>query len=166
MYLLQNTINLTVNDSIYTVNVKPNAMLVDVLRDHLGLTGTKNGCNGRGSCGACTVIVDNEAVLSCLTIAASVEGKEIKTIEGLSKGENLHPIQDAFIENGAIQCGFCTPGMIMSSKALLDKNCNPTSEEIREGLVGNLCRCTGYNKIIMAVSDAAEKINRIKLESV
>lgn len=163
---MQNTINLTVNDSIYTVNVKPNAMLVDVLRDHLGLTGTKNGCNGRGSCGACTVIVDNEAVLSCLTIAASVEGKEIKTIEGLSKGENLHPIQDAFIENGAIQCGFCTPGMIMSSKALLDKNCNPTSEEIREGLVGNLCRCTGYNKIIMAVSDAAEKINRIKLESV
>lgn len=163
---LHKSINLKINGYSYDLNIKSSAMLIDVLRDNLGLTGTKSGCNGRGTCGACTVIVDKQAVLSCLTIAASVEGKEITTIEGMSDGENLHPIQASFIKNGAIQCGFCTPGMIMSAKALLDANGNPTTEDIRIGLAGNLCRCTGYNKIVKAVGDAAEQIRFDKCAAV
>jgi carbon-monoxide dehydrogenase small subunit len=147
-------VRLTVNGTLYELSVKPWETLIDVLRDHLGLTGTKEGC-GLGECGACTVIMDGKAVNSCLVLAAEVEGKQITTIEGLANGDKLHPIQVAFIEHGGLQCGFCTPGMIMSAKVLLDENPNPTEEEIRRGIAGNLCRCTGYSKIIESIASAA-----------
>ena len=147
-------VRLTVNGTLYELSVKPWETLIDVLRDHLGLTGTKEGC-GLGECGACTVIMDGKAVNSCMVLAAEVEGKQITTIEGLANGDKLHPIQVAFIEHGGLQCGFCTPGMIMSAKVLLDENPNPTEEEIRRGIAGNLCRCTGYSKIIESIASAA-----------
>ena len=151
-------VNLLVNGNNYVVTVASNDTLLSVLRDKLGLTGTKFGC-GNGECGACTVLIDGEAVNSCIVLALNCEGKEIQTIEGLaSSNGDLHPIQKAFVDNFAIQCGFCTPGIIMSTKSLLEKNQNPTEYEIKEAVNGNICRCTGYENIIKAVSAAAETI--------
>lgn len=144
-----------VNGKSYEVILEPYMTLLDVLREQLGLTGTKCGCRN-GDCGACTVLMDGRPILSCLTLAATAKGRNILTIEGLVKGNTLHPIQKAFIDSGAIQCGFCTPGMILSTKALLDGNSDPTVEEVKAALAGNLCRCTGYVKIIDAVLDAAK----------
>jgi aerobic carbon-monoxide dehydrogenase small subunit len=150
-------IHLNVNSKEYTLRVKPSATLLDALREDLGLTGAKEGC-GVGECGACTVLVDGQTVNACLMLAVEAHGKQITTIEGLANGETLHPIQQAFVEIGGLQCGFCTPGMVLSAKALLDKNMNPTDEQIRKGLEGNFCRCTGYTKIIQSVKVAAEKM--------
>jgi carbon-monoxide dehydrogenase small subunit len=149
-------LTMTVNGSNVAVEIRADELLVDVLRDRLGLTGTKIGCN-EGECGACTVIMDGEAVLSCLIPALRAHGREILTIEGLSDGETLHPLQQAFVEHGAVQCGYCTPGFIMSAKALLDLNPRPSNEQIKEALAGNLCRCTGYVKIIEAVEAVTEE---------
>jgi carbon-monoxide dehydrogenase small subunit len=148
------SLQLKVNGRDYTVMVAANARLLDVLRDELMLTGTKEGC-GIGECGACTVIMDGQAVNSCLVLAAAAAGKEIITIEGLEQDGRLHPLQEAFIRHNALQCGFCTPGMIISAKALLDKNPHPTREAIRAAIAGNLCRCTGYEQIVAAIEDAA-----------
>jgi carbon-monoxide dehydrogenase small subunit len=150
-------IRLTVNGADFHIPVKPWATLLEVLRDELGLTGTKEGC-GVGECGACTVLMDGEAVNACMVLAGEANGKRITTIEGLAEGETLHPIQQAFVETGGMQCGFCTPGMILSAKALLDENKNPDEEEIRKALEGNFCRCTGYTKIIASVQAAALKM--------
>ncbi len=150
-------ITLTVNGQKREVDVKPHTRLLDLLREDLGLTGTKEGC-GKGECGACTVIMNNKVVASCLVLAPQADGAEIQTVEGLGGKEKLHPIQQSFIETGAVQCGFCIPGMIMSSKKLLDDNINPTKEEIKRGLSGNICRCTGYIKIIDAVEEASRKM--------
>jgi len=150
-----------INGRPYEVAIEPRMTLLELLRDELGLTGTKYSC-GAGECGACTVLVEGKPVLSCLTLAIRVREKNILTIEGLAKGTDLHPIQKAFIEHGAIQCGFCTPGMILTAKALLDENPNPTKEEVKEYLAGNLCRCTGYVKIIEAVLAAAKAIREGK----
>ena len=148
---------LQVNNKEYEISIESNWTLLYVLREVLGLTGTKEGC-GTSDCGACKVIIDGKAVNSCSVKAINMEGKRIETIEGLGNSTNLHPIQEAFVEAGAIQCGFCTPGMIMSSKALLDENPVPEEEEIREALSKNLCRCTGYVKIVEAVKLASEKL--------
>lgn len=146
------------------MDVEDHWTLLHLLREELGLTGTKEGC-GSGECGACTVLVEGKAVNSCLFLAADVDGKQVVTIEGLAAPDGtLHPLQRAFIENGAIQCGFCTPGMILSAKALLDENPNPTEEEIRHALAGNLCRCTGYLQIFRAVADAARAISQQPIE--
>ena len=155
------TVKLMINRKEYSLEVGTNETLVEVLRERLRLTGTKIGCN-RGECGACTVLIDGEAVLSCLTLAIECEGKEILTIEGLEdpKTGELDPIQEAFVENFGIQCGFCTPGMVMSAKALLGKNPNPSEEEVKEGIQGNLCRCTGYTQIVESILAAAEKMGR------
>ena len=149
-------INLTVNKKKYTLKVPVNITLLDVIRERLHLTGTKEGC-GKGECGACTVLFNGRNVNSCLILAPQADGAEITTIEGIGSLEHLHPLQKAFVEEGAIQCGFCTPGMIMSSVYLLKENPHPTEEEIREGLSGNLCRCTGYAKIIKAVEKASKE---------
>lgn len=149
-------IELNVNGEEHEVAIYPHRTLLEVLREEIGLTGTKQGC-GLGACGACTVLVDGEAVLACLTLALSVNGKEIRTVEGLAKGQELSPLQKAFLEHGAIQCGFCTPGMLMSSTALLSKNPYPEEYEIRKAVSGNLCRCTGYVKIIEAILAVAQK---------
>ena len=149
-------INLTVNGKTYELGVKPWGTLLDVLRDDLGLTGTKEGC-GLGECGACTVVMDGETVNACLVLAPEADGKEIITIEGLAQGDKLHPIQEAFVEYGGLQCGFCTPGMTISAKVLLDENPSPTDEEIRRGIAGNFCRCTGYTKIFESIKAAAQK---------
>ncbi|MBI2369122.1 MAG: (2Fe-2S)-binding protein [Deltaproteobacteria bacterium] len=146
-------LSLEVNGEPYELLVEPHWLLVDVLRDQLHLTGTKIGC-GIGVCGACTVLVDGQAVSSCLALAVDAHGKAVTTIEGLAREGRLHPIQQAFIACGGFQCGFCTPGMIMGAKELLDRNPAPTEEEIRAGLSGNLCRCTGYVKIIESVQVA------------
>ena len=143
-------IHLTINDKEYDVAVEPNEPLVDVLRYRLGLTGPKKGC-GMGDCGSCTVIMDGDAVNSCLVLGVQAHQRKITTIEGLETDGELHPVQKAFIEHGAIQCGFCSSGMLLSAKNLLDKNPKPTEVEIRSALSGNLCRCTGYQKIIEAV---------------
>lgn len=148
-------IQLTVNGDQYDVIVKPNQTLVEVLRDDLELTGTKVGC-GEGACGTCTVLVNGKPVRSCLTLAVEAQGKEIETIEGLASEGELHPVQRAFIERGAIQCGFCTPAMILTSKAFLEENPNPTEEEVRRAISGVVCRCTGYAKIVEAVMSAGE----------
>lgn len=150
-------IHLTVNGKGYDLQVKEWATLLDVIREELELTGTKEGC-GEGECGACTVIMDGKAVNACIVLAAEADGKNITTIEGLADGEMLHPLQQAFVDVGGLQCGFCTPGMVLSAKVLLDDNPNPTEEEIRKGLEGNFCRCTGYTKIIESVKAAAERI--------
>jgi len=152
-------VELNVNGEFYQVLIEPWRTLLEVLRETLNLTGTKEGC-GRGDCGACTVLLDGKAVNSCLLLAIDAQGKNILTIEGLSQGGQLHPLQEAFIEHGAIQCGFCTPGMILSAKALLDKNPQPTVEEVRQAISGNLCRCTGYTKIIKAILGASISIKR------
>jgi aerobic carbon-monoxide dehydrogenase small subunit len=153
------TMNMTVNGIEYTLQVKPSATLLDVLREELGLTGAKEGC-GVGECGACTVIMDGATVNACLILAAEANGKKIVTIEGLADGDVLHPVQQAFVDIGGLQCGFCTPGMVLSAKVLLDANPNPTDAEIRKGLEGNFCRCTGYTKIIESVRSAAERMRR------
>jgi aerobic carbon-monoxide dehydrogenase small subunit len=147
---MKKLIHLTINDQHYEVAVEPNQTLVDLLRYQLGLTGTKKGCE-MGDCGSCTVIMDGKAVNSCLVLALQADGRNIQTIEGLENGEGLHPVQEAFVEKGAIQCGFCSSGMILSAKTLLDQKPNPSETEIRRALSGNLCRCTGYQKIIEAV---------------
>lgn len=147
---MKRLIALRVNGESYEVAVDPWRTLLEVLRENLMLTGAKNACN-RGDCGACTVLMDGKPVVSCLTLAVEAQGKEILTIEGLARDGQLHPLQKSFIEHGAIQCGFCTPGTILSAKALLDRNPQPTEEEVREGISGNLCRCTGYAKIIEAI---------------
>ena len=148
---------LTVNNKTYELDLKGHETLLEVLRDMLGLTGTKTACDD-SECGACTVIINGKAVLSCTILACDVTGDEITTIEGLADGEELHPIQKSFIDTGAVQCGFCTPGMIMSSKALLDKNTDPSQEEIERALDGNLCRCAGYLKIFDAVRQAGREM--------
>jgi len=150
-------VRLNVNGDHHDILVSPNDTLLVVLRDLLGLTGTKYGC-GTGDCCACTVFIDGQSMLSCLSLAADIDGSKIKTIEGIAEGHQLHPIQRSFVEKGAAQCGFCTPGMIMTIKSLLEENPNPSEEEARQYLRGNLCRCTGYTKIIDAVLDAAKKI--------
>ena len=151
-------ITLTVNGEPYEALVKPNSTLLDVLRDQLELTGSKRGCDA-GDCGSCTVIMDGRPVNACLVLALKAKGREVTTIEGLAEGTQLHPIQEAFVEYGAIQCGFCTPGMVLSAKALLDRNPKPTEEEIKSGIAGNLCRCTGYIKIVEAIQAASQKMN-------
>ena len=150
-----NRIQITVNEKEYDLLVKPNRTLLDLLRYDLLLTGTKEGCD-EGDCGACTVIVNGKAVTACLVLAVEMDGASITTIEGLHLGDNLHPIQQAFVDSGAVQCGFCTPGMILTTKALLDENPHPSEEEIRHYLAGNLCRCTGYIKILDAVNRAIQ----------
>ena len=151
------TITLTINGKELTHDVEPRLLLVHFLRENLDLTGTHIGCDTT-SCGACTVLMDGKAVKSCTMFAVQATGKNITTIEGLSEGEGLHPVQEGFWEKHGLQCGFCTPGMIMSSVALLNENSNPTEKEIRHGLAGNLCRCTGYHNIVLAVQHAAEKM--------
>jgi len=147
-------ISFVLNDQPVTARVEAKELLVDMLRDRFRLTGTKKAC-GTGDCGACTVIMDGDAVRSCILLAAGVNGKSILTIEGLGNAGNVHPLQQAFVDAGAVQCGYCTPGMILTAKALLDKRPNPTVEEIKDALSGNLCRCTGYTKIVKAVQAAA-----------
>ncbi len=148
---MKHKLKLTVNGQPYEFHIKPTTLLVEVLRNHLGLTGTKRACNS-SSCGACTVVLNGMAVKSCSVLALQANGCEIQTVEGLAEGNKLHPIQTAFLDYGSFQCGFCTPGMLMASKALLDENPNPTTEEIKESIDGNVCRCTGYNSIVRAVS--------------
>jgi carbon-monoxide dehydrogenase small subunit len=152
-------VSTTVNGDQAEFLTDPGTTLLDALRDELGLTGSKEGC-GSGDCGACSVIVDGRLVCSCLMLAAEAEGKRVETIEGLAKGGHLHPIQQKFLEHAALQCGFCTPGLIVASKALLDANPDPTEEEARYWLAGNLCRCTGYDKVIRAVLDAAAELRQ------
>jgi len=151
---MKQLVTLRVNGETYELSINIRRTLLDVLRDGLNLTGTKEGC-GTGDCGACTVLLDGTPIASCLTLAVEAQGKEISTIEGLAEDGQLHPVQRAFIEHGAIQCGFCTPGMIMSAKALLDKNPQPTETEAREAISGNYCRCTGYTKIVEAILAAS-----------
>ena len=147
---MKQPITLHVNGDVHELYIEPRRTLAEVLREDLGLTGTKAVC-GLGACGACTVLIDNRPMLSCLTLAVACGDKKIATIEGLKQGEELHPLQDAFVENGAIQCGMCTPAMILTGKALLDENPNPSEQEAREAISGNLCRCTGYAKIVEAI---------------
>ncbi len=154
---MKQVVRFTVNGAPAEVFVEPWRTLADVLREGIGLTGLKIGCD-RGNCGACTVIMDGKAVRSCLVLAPQAEGKEIITIEGLSENGRLHPLQEAFMEHFAVQCGFCTAGMILSAKALLDENPDAGEEEIRKALKGNLCRCTGYKKVIEAILAAKEKM--------
>jgi len=149
-------ITLKVNNETYDVVSYPNRTLLEVLRDDLHLTGTKESC-GQGVCGSCTVLIDGQPMRSCLTLAVAAQGKAIITIEGLAEGEKLHPVQEAFVEHHAIQCGFCSPGMILTAYALLKENPNPTEEEIRRAISGNICRCTGYAKIVEAVRSLASE---------
>jgi carbon-monoxide dehydrogenase small subunit len=149
-------VRLNVNGTEHELDVEPRLLLVHALRDRLGLTGTHVGCD-TSNCGACTVHVDGEAAKSCTILAVQADGAEITTIEGLGTEENLHPMQEAFWNNHGLQCGYCTPGMIMSASALLARNPNPTEDEVRHGLEGNLCRCTGYHNIVKSVLDAASK---------
>jgi carbon-monoxide dehydrogenase small subunit len=156
-HLMKEIVSLRVNGETHTLALEPNVTLQEVLREHLGLTGTKKGCDS-GECGACTVLMDGMTVNSCLVLAVTAEGKEITTIEGLAQDGDLHPLQTSFHELGAIQCGYCSPGMILSAKALLDRNPNPSQREIQEAISGNLCRCTGYVKIIEAIEAAASSM--------
>lgn len=157
---MKRMVRFRVNDEQTTVHVEPTKTLLDVLREDLFLTGTKRGCDS-GECGACTVLLNGHAVHSCLILAAELDGQDVLTIEGLSKDpKQLHPLQKAFIEEGAVQCGFCTPGLMMTAKALLDENPNPTEDEVRYAISGNLCRCTGYSKIVEAILTAGEEIRR------
>jgi carbon-monoxide dehydrogenase small subunit len=147
-------IEFTINNQKRRLSVKPNDLLINIIRNDLFLTGSKYGC-GIGECGTCTVLLNGEPVLSCLTLAATVDGKEITTIEGLAKGNELHPMQIAFLKNAAVQCGFCTPSMILTAIALLKENPNPTEDEIRDYMRGNICRCTGYIQIVKAIEACA-----------
>ncbi len=151
--------SLTVNAERAEALVASYKTLLEVLREDLGLTGTKHGCE-LGECGACTVLLDGEPVLSCLVLAADCEGRSVQTIEGLARGPELHPLQAAFTDCGGSQCGYCTPGVIMTAKALLERNPNPTKQEIKEATAGNLCRCTGYNQIVEAIESAAEQLRK------
>lgn len=148
-------LKMVVNGKDVEVRVQPTRTLLRVLREDLGLTGTKKGCE-QGDCGACTVLLEGKAVNACLVLALQAQGKRVETIEGLGKPEALHPLQKSFVKHGAVQCGFCTPGMLLSAKALLEKNPNPTIDEIRRGISGNLCRCTGYVKIIEAIQNVSK----------
>lgn len=152
---MKRLINLVVNGESHEVAVLPEQTLLEVLREELGLTGTKKGCN-QGECGACTVLVDGKPVSSCLVLAVSVNGKSVSTIEGLSQDGRLHPLQEAFVKYGAIQCGFCTPGMLLAAKYLLENRPKPSEQEIKEAINGNICRCTGYVKIVEAISAVAQ----------
>jgi carbon-monoxide dehydrogenase small subunit len=152
-------IHLKVNSQPFDLEVPPHKRLIDLLREYLGLIGTKYGC-GEGECGACTVLLDGQAVNSCLLLAVEADGCEVTTIEGLARADQLHPLQQAFIAEGAVQCGFCTPGMILSAKALLDENPCPTDDEIKRALAGNFCRCTGYSAILRAVKSVAGEIRK------
>ncbi len=155
--VMKKKINLTLNGKKMALEVPSHRLLLDLLRDEIGLTGTKEGC-GTGDCGACTVILNGKPVNSCLIFSGELEGADLVTIEGLKIGPELHPVQQAFIQDGGVQCGYCTSGMLMMAKALLDENISPTEEEIRFALSGNLCRCTGYAKIVQAVQDAAAEL--------
>lgn len=156
MITLKQLLELKVNGELYTIQAEAHLTLLEVLRERLWLTGAKRGCDNEGACGACTVLLDGKPVYACLVLAIETQGRDILTIEGLATNGKLHPIQDAFVKHGAIQCGFCTPGIILSAKALLDRNPKPTKEEIKRAIAGNLCRCTGYVKIIEAIEAAAE----------
>jgi carbon-monoxide dehydrogenase small subunit len=151
-------INFTLNKKNVSAKLEANVRLIDLLRNDFNLTGTKEGC-GIGECGACTVLLNGRAVNSCLVLAAQVDGTEIVTIEGISHGDIINPLQKNFLSYGAVQCGFCTPGMLLSASALLDQNQNPTEEEIKESIAGNLCRCTGYKQIIEAIKETANELN-------
>lgn len=151
---MRRKIRLIVNEQKYELLLEPGKTLLEVLRDELGLTGTKRGCDS-GECGSCTVLLEGKPILSCMTLACEVEGKKIQTIEGIAKDGELHPVQKAFVEYGGIQCGFCTSGMVLSAVALLEGNPNPTTDEIKKAISGNLCRCTGYVKIIESIQQAA-----------
>ncbi len=154
---MRKKVEFLLNGKKTTLEVPSHRLLLDLLRDEIGLTGTKEGC-GTGDCGACTVFFNGKPVNSCLVLSGEIDGAELVTIEGLKIGPELHPVQKAFIEDGGVQCGYCTSGMLMMVKSLLDENLNPTEEEIRFALSGNLCRCTGYAKIILAVQDAAKEL--------
>jgi len=155
---MKHDIKLRVNGDVYALRVDSRRTLLEVLREQLGLTGTKEMCN-KGDCGGCTVILDGRAVLSCMMLAVEADGKEVLTIEGLAEiGYQLHPLQKAFVDHGAIQCGYCTPGFIMSAKALLDKKPDPTPDEIKEAISSNICRCTGYIQIVEAIEAAAKEM--------
>jgi len=154
-------ISFILNGMEIQIEAPPDRRAIDLLREDLSLTGTKEGCS-TGECGACTILVDGESRLSCLMLAAQLEGCRVTTIEGLSSGKELHPVQEAFVEYGAIQCGFCTPGMVLATVDLLQRNPDPTRLDIREGLSGNLCRCTGYQKIVDAVEEASSKMKKGK----
>jgi carbon-monoxide dehydrogenase small subunit len=154
---VKQAIELKVNGDTYDVLVAPNQTLLEVLREKLGLMGTKRGCD-LGACGACTVLLDGKAYLSCVMLALDAVGKEIVTIEGLSGNGDLHPLQQSFVELGGLQCGFCTPGIIMTAKSVLDEDPHPTEQSLKKKLAGNLCRCTGYKKVVEAVMDAADKM--------
>ena len=158
---MKNMLELTVNGEHYEVLVEPKTLLVDVLRDQLELKGAKRGCDS-GSCGACTVLLNGKPVHSCSILALQANGGEILTIEGLADGPNLHPIQEAFVDHWALQCGFCTPGQIIAAKALLDENPNPTEEEVKIAMNGHICRCTGYNMITEAILDAAKRLQEAR----
>ena len=154
---MKDSVNFTVNGLKYSVVYEKSESLLDILRDHLGLMGTKEGC-GYGECGSCTVIMDNQVVHSCLVPASQVDGTDVWTIEGLTPQEGLHPMQEAFLNEGAVQCGYCTPGFIIAGVALLRRNSNPSENEIKEAISGNLCRCTGYHKIVRAIQVCADEI--------
>jgi len=153
---MKQAIELNINGDVHEILVATHHTLLEVLRDQLGLTGTKRGCD-LGACGACTVLIEGEAYLSCLMLAVDAIGKQVVTIEGLSEAGDLHPLQSAFVDQGALQCGFCTPGMILTAKAILDEEKHPTEEVIKQKMAGNLCRCTGYKKVVEAVMRVAEE---------
>ncbi len=152
---MSRVIKFRLNTQTMEMQVEDHLLLVDLIRNRIGMTGTKEAC-GTGDCGACTVLVDGEPVNSCLVLAADVQGRSVTTIEGVAKGRELDPIQESFVRNGAVQCGFCTPGMILSGKALLARNQKPSEQEVRHAIAGNLCRCTGYQKIVAAIRDVKE----------
>ena len=156
---MKQQIRTTINGEAYALSVEPRKTLLAVLRDQLDLTGTKEGCS-TGDCGACTVLLDGEPVTSCLVLAVEADGREVTTIEGIAKDRELHPVQKAMVDLGGIQCGFCTPGMVMAAVALLRANPDPTEDEIRRALAGNICRCTGYTKIVEAVQKAAKEMRK------
>ncbi len=152
-------VRVKLNGNWVEAETRPDRLLLDFIREDLGFTGTKKGCE-EGECGACTILMNGKAVASCLIPALKADGAEILTVEGMRKKDRLHPLQQAFLEEGAVQCGYCTPGMLLSAKALLDDNPEPTVEEVREAISGNLCRCTGYTKIVRAIQVASEKMRR------
>ena len=156
---MRHPIRLTVNGEAYEILVEPFMSLLDALRDELQMTGTKKGCD-EGDCGACTVILDGKAVTSCLVLAMDANGRDVLTVEGLAQRDRLHPVQQAFLENGGVQCGFCIPGLIMTTVAYLRENANPTEQDVRYAIGGNLCRCTGYSKVVKAILSAAETMGR------